>query len=354
MLLTPQALQDLLTNWHARRWLRDLDIVFVQFLLDMDANADPLVLLAAALASHQLGRGHICLDLDYCVAAPNDALALPPDGDYQYHKADLPSQQLSGLGLATWLAALRQSALVQAAGSPLLVDGNRLYLRRYRQYELNIAQAIQTRLQETSAVADDFGEHIQALFPQQRVQGPNWQKIACALAARRAFAVITGGPGTGKTWTVVRLLALLQATATHKLRIRLAAPTGKAAARLTEAIRKALPDLPANYAAELPDQASTLHRLLGSRPGSRLFKHNTTTPLHADVVIIDEASMIDVEMMNALLLALKIETRLILLGDKDQLASVEAGSVLGDICQIGAQAGYSQATTTCLKNQSPL
>ncbi len=164
--------------------------------------------------------------------------------------------------------------------------------------------------------------------------------MACALAARAGLTLITGGPGTGKTTTVVRLLGLLQGQAMddgRRLRIRLAAPTGKAAARLTESIGRQVRALNVDAAVRdaIPTEVSTLHRLLGTRPDSRHFRHHRHNPVHADLVVVDEASMIDMDMMASLLDALPPACKLILLGDKDQLASVEAGAVMG-IC-VGAR-----------------
>lgn len=182
-------------------------------------------------------------------------------------------------------------------------------------------------------------------------QPADWQKIACVLASRQRFGLITGGPGTGKTTTVLRLLALLQwqALATHgkPLRIGLAAPTGKAAARLSGSIAGAIGRLPLDdvpqgevIRAAIPHVVSTLHRLLGSRPDSRHFRHDARNPLRLDVLVIDEASMIDLEMMAAVMHALPASARLILLGDKDQLASVEAGAILGELCARAQQGHY--------------
>jgi exodeoxyribonuclease V alpha subunit len=160
---------------------------------------------------------------------------------------------------------------------------------------------------------------------------------------------LSGGPGTGKTTTVVRLLALLQAPAVaagQALRIRLAAPTGKAAARLTESIGQQARELPVEerVRAAIPTKVETLHRLLGSRPNTRQFQHHAGNPLALDLLVVDEASMIDLEMMARLLEALPPHARLILLGDKDQLASVEAGAVLGDLCR-DAEAGHYDPDT---------
>jgi exodeoxyribonuclease V alpha subunit len=190
----------------------------------------------------------------------------------------------------------------------------------------------------------------------------DWQKMACAVALRAQLTVITGGPGTGKTYTAARLLALLYAMApqAQHLRVALAAPTGKAAARLRQSIDSALQELSGRAGLDLAafaqrmGAARTLHSLLGARTHTRQFRFSATKPLDVDVVIVDEASMVHLEMMAALLAALPSGARLILLGDKDQLASVEAGAVLGDLCRgVGpAQydadtARYAQALTGC-------
>ncbi|WP_329350376.1 exodeoxyribonuclease V subunit alpha [Vibrio natriegens] len=178
----------------------------------------------------------------------------------------------------------------------------------------------------------------------------NWQKVAAAVALTRRFAVISGGPGTGKTTTVTKLLAALieQAAQEKNLTIKLVAPTGKAAARLTESIGKAVQELPVSpeLKAKIPTESSTLHRLLGAIPNSAEFRHNKQNPLHLDILVIDEASMVDLPMMYKVVDALPKHARLILLGDKDQLASVEAGAVLGDICSFHALGyGKEQAST---------
>ena len=173
----------------------------------------------------------------------------------------------------------------------------------------------------------------------------NWQKVAAAIALTKRFAVISGGPGTGKTTTVTKLLAALIEQSQHAgttPTIKLVAPTGKAAARLTESIGKAVDQLPVSLElkAAIPTESSTLHRLLGTLPNSAEFRHNQANPLHLDILVVDEASMVDLPMMYKVIDALPKHARLILLGDKDQLASVEAGAVLGDICSF-SQYGYS-------------
>ena len=193
---------------------------------------------------------------------------------------------------------------------------------------------------------------LDILFASHRAaETPDWQKLACAIAVRGSVAIITGGPGTGKTYTVARLLALLFAMGKQQ-RIALAAPTGKAAARLEQSIKSALTELADKVGDALPlrdltarmGAARTLHSLLGARPDTRAFAHNKGNPLDVDVLIVDEASMVHLEMMAALLDALPPGAMLVLLGDKDQLASVEAGAVLGDLCQDAQAGGYDDST----------
>ena len=354
----------LLDRWVERGWLRALDRAFVAFLREREPGGDPLVLLAAALASHQLGHGHVCLDLQKTLAEPDFALSLPPEGDALAGPLLLPSQLLDRLELATWLQRLDASELVAAGDTPeqgarpLVLSEGRLYLRRYWAYERQIDDALRERLQPIETAPDDLRKRLDLLFDEGAEAGQiDWQKLACALATRAAFSIITGGPGTGKTTTVVRLLALLQAPAVEAgrpLRIRLAAPTGKAAARLTESIGQQVERLSvsADIRAQIPCDVSTVHRLLGSRPNSRHFRHHAGNPLPLDVLVVDEASMIDLEMMANLLAAMPANARLILLGDKDQLASVEAGAVLGDLCRDAEDGRYSAETQAWLEQVS--
>ena len=358
-----QAMQEMLASWVAHGWLRPLDAAFANFLWHEVASAPPLLILAAALASHQLGRGHASLDLVATLNDPAFALSLPPEGISPGRLGcPSPAEVLNGVGLAQWQAALTQPSLVGAGAgnTPLVLIDHRLYLRRYWQYEQNVHAGIAHRLQQTAAVAN-LQQTLDMLFPAAPDGATDWQKLACALASRNAFSIITGGPGTGKTTTVVRLLALLQALELDTLgqmplRIRLAAPTGKAAARLNAAIAGAVARLPLAELAQgeairaaIPLQVTTLHRLLGSRPDTRHFRHHAGNPLALDVLVVDEASMVDLEMMSALLAALPPAARLILLGDKDQLASVEAGAVLGELCQRAQESHYTPATRDWLQ-----
>lgn len=351
----------LLSTWSERGWLRELDRALAQLLAELDPQASPLLLLGAALASHQLGQGHVCLDLSATLASPDFSLSLPPEGEDAQAPMILPSQVLAGLSLESWLAACAGSALLESEGAPLVLSGSCLYMKRYWNYEQQVAGNIAQRLQASAAAPTDLAARLASLFPEPLVVGgkrqTDWQKLACAMAAQGRFTLITGGPGTGKTTTVVRLLALLQEAAMangEPLRLSLAAPTGKAAARLTESIGAQVQSLALDERVrqEIPTLVTTLHRLLGSRPGSRHFRHDATNPLPLDVLVVDEASMIDLEMMASLLDALPAHARLILLGDKDQLASVEAGAVLGDLCREAESGGYSEATRIWLESQT--
>lgn len=352
------AMLDLLESWVSRKWLREMDVALVRFFTSEVPELDPALMLATALVSHQLGRGHVCLDLEATLNDPFMALSLPPEeSDTPEHEEILlPQDLLDQMSPQAWISRLTQAELVSAGEgrTPLVLVGHRLYLRRYWRYERQVEAAINARIANSQQIAGQLPEHefktaLGALFPSSD-RKTDWQKIACALAARSAFSIVTGGPGTGKTTTVVRLLALLQSISLttsqqRPLQIRLAAPTGKAAARLKDSITRAIDNLPSfvqeNPAlkASIPSDVTTLHRLLGPKPNSRFFRHDARNPLPLDVLVIDEGSMVDLEMMAATLLALPPSARLILLGDKDQLASVEAGSVLGELCR-RAEAGH--------------
>ncbi|GHU41939.1 RecBCD enzyme subunit RecD [Betaproteobacteria bacterium] len=328
-------LLKLLRDWAERGWLRELDVALARFFADLDPNAAPLLLLGAALTSHQLGRGHVCLDLAATLQDPDAALSLLPEDKAANTATLLPARLLHDISMTTWQDALTASPLLSAANAPLVLAGTRLYLRRYWNYE----RAVVDRLAALRQTATDTPPHLENHLEQLFADNSAAQKQACATALRHRFAIITGGPGTGKTTTVVRLLALLQTAAVETgrpLAIRLAAPTGKAAARLTESIRAQVDALPVAAAvrANIPREVATVHRLLGALPNTRHFRHDAQNPLPLDVLVIDEASMLSLEMMANLLAALPAAARLILLGDKDQLASVEAGAVLGDLCNV--------------------
>lgn len=340
----------LLDRWVRAGILRPIDLGFAKFLLDLDPEADARVILGGALTSWQLGLGHVCLDPSEFLTDPIAFLQLGSSDltEDEAHPDRLalvafqnPSQ------LPDWIEAFKSSRLVSQSeeGCPLILDGGCLYLARNWRNEQSVAHRIRERMAHTDASPFTQRAALDALFPPRNppTPGANQQKIATALATRGKFLILTGGPGTGKTYTVVRMLALLL-TETPTLRILLAAPTGKAAARLTESIMGSLKTLPESLQERIPTQASTIHQLLGSRKYTRQFRHNARNPLHADIVVIDEASMIDLERMAALMEAVPPKARLILVGDKDQLSSVEAGSVMGDLCHDLAHRGYTIET----------
>ena len=291
--------------------LSKLDIALAQFCHDLQASSDIRHRWLVALVSHQWGRGHACLDLSQ--SPEQTAIAL-----------SWSTEQLQAL--PTDLAdAAHHIPWIQGDNSPLVLSAQRLYLRRAWQAEQTIQENLAARLRQTLHVPANLEQQLDELF------GPSdgttdWQRQACAHAAQHAVTLITGGPGTGKTTTVVKLLKLLQANAQAPLNVVLTAPTGKAAARLTQTLSNARTQLPADQASLLGGQAQTLHRWLLSVDTDK----TGSTP---DVVVVDEASMIDLEMMARLLLAVPLSARLVLLGDKDQLASVEAGAVMAQLCQ---------------------
>ena len=213
---------------------------------------------------------------------------------------------------------------------PVVLESNKLYLQRYWSYECQLANKI-AALTATEHSIEDVDKIIDQYFPVK--DEVDWQKEAAIRAVNDTFTIITGGPGTGKTTTVVKILVLLQELSVQSLNIALAAPTGKAAMRLQESIGQNIASLPGSKIIKnaIPEQVITLHRLLGARPPSPYFKYNSDNPLPYDIVVVDEVSMIDLPLMSKLVNALKKGTRLILLGDKDQLASVETGTVLADL-----------------------
>ena len=343
--------------------LRRLSAAFARFIVALDVNADagavpgtPLA-LACVLLSELEGRGHSCLVLDDLVLDP----CLLMGWSEQQWSVFAGAAGALPADCASWQALLAQSSSVWQAGAPdgqqpLVQDGARLYLRRYWRHERQVAAAMAARCRALRVPDVVRVRHwLDILFDQKRVaESLDWQKIACAIALRGSVAIITGGPGTGKTYTVASLLALLFAVEDDpaRLRVALAAPTGKAAARLKQSIDDALISLAQKVGSELAlasltarmGPARTLHSLLGARPGTRAFQHHAGNLLDVDVLIVDEASMVHLEMMAALLDALPAGSMLILLGDKDQLASVEAGAVLGDLCHDAQAGAYSAAT----------
>jgi exodeoxyribonuclease V alpha subunit len=312
-------------NLRQLKQLNPLDFHLANFLMAEAQKPHQALALATALTSHATREGHICLELQ---AFAGKTLVNNPQC-----RIDAPE-------IASWRKTLLESGVVAEPGAwqPLILDKhNRLYLHRYWTYELQLGQAL---IQRAHRMAQDIDlqclrEGLEQLFQTQERRVTDWQKSAAATAVLRNLTVISGGPGTGKTTTVVRILALLrQQPGGDALRIALAAPTGMAAARLQQSIgltKSHLP-LPDDLCEKLPESATTLHRLLGVERVGTGFRYHREHPLPFDVVILDEASMVDVALMAKLMQAMPEKARLILLGDHHQLASVEAGAVLGDIC----------------------
>jgi exodeoxyribonuclease V alpha subunit len=276
-----------------------LDIHFSRFLAERSrlsgADKDKFQQLVKTLTSSQ-EAGHSCLPVTGAEARFLETLHLVSDGGQ----------------------------------TPLVLHNSKLYLHRYFQYETRLAEQISEMAAVTFPLGG-YGNLLDSYFEGSEL-GTDWQKEAAKVALRKALTIICGGPGTGKTTTVVKILVLLFLSTDHTLDVALAAPTGKAAMRLSESIGSSLDrmQLPEEIRAAIPVQAQTLHRLLGFRRHSPQFRHNRQNPLGWDVVVVDEASMVDLAMMSKLVDALKPGARLLLLGDKDQLASVESGAVLGD------------------------
>lgn len=305
------------------------------------------VLLGLALAARAPRLGHVCIEL----AGVADTVAV--DGLDAATLAALPWPEP-----AAWAAALARSPLVHvgeppapgAAGAvvpPLVWDGERLTLHRYARYEREVAGALLARAGATSEAlvpATDLDALLDRFFGPEDGAGPDLQRRAARVALSRRLAVVAGGPGTGKTRTVARLLAAAQAAAVaagRPLQVALVAPTGKAAARLTEAVHHEidqLPDLPPDVAARMrAAEALTVHRLLGRADGIR-FRHDADDPVAHDLVVIDESSMASLPLMARFLAAVRPDAHVVVVGDPDQLASVEAGAVLGEIVRAAAPA----------------
>src|SRR5436309_11508124 len=287
----------------------------------------PELELAAKLVSNFRERGDVCVALRAITASDASKIGGP----------DIPPLQ-------TWVRKLRASAVVGKPGefAPLILDENeRLYLQRYWKYEDELAHNLEARLREhpiRELNQAELANQLEKFFPPQS----DLQKVAAFVAATSRLCVISGAPGTGKTRTIVLICALLIALAgKRELNFALAAPTGKAAARLQETIAQTRFSLRLPDEIKLPADASTIQRLLGAKDDSPHFRHDAKNPLLADVVIVDEASMIDLALLAKLFDAVRPDARVILVGDKDQLASVEAGSAFRDICTSGLEPGTS-------------
>ncbi len=275
------------------------------------------------LLSKRFMEGHICLDLD-----------------------DIDADELMEGGFGNFdPSRLATVESIESADDyqPFILWKNKLYMQRYFHYETIVYQRIVELIRSENAFQKDLENQLRSLksdiatiFPPDDLSKPDWQMIAAISACLNQFNIITGGPGTGKTTTVAKILSLLFRL-NPKLKVALAAPTGKAAARMAESLKEtaqkdtmAFDEATKDFFGNL--EPSTLHRLLGAKTNDIYFKHNRKNPLPHDLIIVDESSMIDVAMFAKVLDAIKPSTKVIFLGDKDQLTSVEAGSLFGDLC----------------------
>jgi len=310
-----------------------IDRHFADFIFQESGGAPTILKPVVSLLSNAVGDGNICLNL-----ADIAGKEIRIDGE----EVRLPK-------LEKLHKSLLETPVVGSPGEfrPLVLDRDgRLYLYRYWKYEQDLARVILDKATLTCDNIDEelLGKGMDRIFPGAAEKDPDWQKVAALAALRKKFSIISGGPGTGKTSTVIKILALLlEQREVEPVRIALAAPTGKSAMRLKESIglMKETLDCVDSIKKLIPHDVATIHRLLGPIGGSVRFRYSDKNPLPYDVVIIDEASMVALPLMAKLAAALKQNARLILIGDRDQLASVEAGAVLGDMCGGGRQEMFS-------------
>ncbi len=309
------------------------DLAFARFLQEKEPSPDARHAVLAALVSHLYMKGHTCLDLNLLSRGDWSSLSL----EHETYNL-LPKDLAQSAKTIPWK---------NGVNSPLVLDNQLLYLRKNWEAESRVIESIRNRLNTTIPVIPDLAQDLDQLFgSDEDLDQPDWQKLACAVATRGLFTLITGGPGTGKTTTVTKLISLLishslKQTPSSSLRIALCAPTGKAAARLGASVGDAIGALPEQFRFEIKENPITLHKLLQIRSDDA---SPELKPLLYDVIVIDEASMISLHLMDRLLASATQNTRLIFLGDQDQLASVEAGAVMGQLCLHAKNGNYSPTT----------
>ena len=299
----------------------------------------------AYAVSKKLAQGSICVDLN-----GKDGPAEIFEG-YEDNDEEVDLSTSSNDLFQTGLVAKGVEAEVK--DRPFVLFGDNFYITRYFNYETQIINGIKKNLIKKGAEEKSkrlkrlkgSGEFRKLVESRDRKLETDWQLVASAMAFLNNFTIITGGPGTGKTTTVAKILSLLYEE-NQELNVKLAAPTGKAAMRMKEALATNN-QVPVDYRKRINElKPYTLHRLLGSKHLSPYFKHDQKNKLEADVIIVDEASMIDVALFAKFINAVKADTRLIILGDQNQLTSVEAGSLLGDLCNTVSKRNHFSADTT--------
>jgi len=331
--LVVQKAPGLLAIFNQAGVLNPADVHTAETVCRIGGETDEKVRLALALTVRALRNGSVCIDLRTVHATAFD------EAESVIDMAELPWPEPDA-----WVQACQASSLVadgadRPSGRPLRLANGLLYLERYWQQEELVRVQLQRRFAASAPEIDQFrlSAALLRMFDHEGLAPgeSDRQQLAAAVSALGRVTVLAGGPGTGKTTTVARLLALLRDQPGPALRIALAAPTGKAAARLEEAVRGATAQLQPDDQQRLGDlTASTLHRLLGWLPSNRSrFRHDASNQLPHDVVIVDEMSMVSLTMMARLLEAVRATARLVLVGDPDQLSSVEAGAVLADIAR---------------------
>lgn len=350
---SPLPAKKLLNFWQAAGYIRAIDRALVETLLRRSPCDSVEILALVALTSAQLGRGHTALNVralcQHFAAVISSAATFADDAHMAAEFAELLPLDLPQIFAKKSFPAVKKrmeqcdwfcSAAQDDGKAPLVFDGDFLFLRRYFAYEVFVAQRLQALRARRFAILPQAPKILAEIFASlsHEKNSVHWQALAAALSLRSGLTVLTGGPGTGKTTTVVRLLVLLQKLQSEQnappLAVALAAPTGKAALRLRESMQKEAEHLPKAWRdlLDLSAGVKTVHKLLGAHPHRDVWAFDAQRPLPLDVLVIDEASMISLEMMAAIVAALPERARLILLGDREQLASVEAGAVLGSLC----------------------
>ncbi|WP_069131004.1 exodeoxyribonuclease V subunit alpha [Rhodohalobacter halophilus] len=337
-----------LFNWYrsgiSDGWIELYEQELVRYLEAEYGNLTDTERLIAVFTSLYLKAGHVSLpigqspaewvghlDLDGAASS-----GLPAE---KFDRSELDKSRLVGIG--------REE-------KPFILHGDQISVRRFFMYENRIADWISSKSEKSYQLAPDFPfEFFHSLFEEDK-ESPNWQQVAVVMSFIKPFLIISGGPGTGKTTTVAKILAMKMVSSHEPLRIALAAPTGKAAGRMAESLYREMDQLnvPEEKRSQLPDDAATLHRLLYGLDRGGLLPDPEKKKLRYDLIIVDEASMIDLNLMHRLISHIGEGTQLILLGDKDQLASVEAGSVFADLCR-KPENGFLKETAKLIKQLMP-